>query len=771
MTHRSIPTFLLLIITAITAAVTGPAAASTTTDPFRGISHVIVPQRRAFPMGHIGHAVLIDAVRAEVEIRDRTARTTLEIDLRNPGARRIEAILLLPVPGESAVSNFMFEGSQLQPTARLLPADEARFQYDEIVRRVKDPALLEFAGYNLIRSSVFPIEAHGTQQIRLTYEHLLDGDGPRVDYVLPRSESLELTTNWSIRATVRSNSAIATVYSPSHEIQVTRMAPEHLTAQLRRPASPQPGAFRLSFLLQKEDVTASLYAYPDSSIGGGYFLLMAGLPARLSDRADRQSREVTIVIDRSGSMAGEKMDQVRAAALQIIEGLEDGEAFNIIDYATTVERFRPSPVVKSTDVMLDARAYLAQIRPTGGTNIHGALATALEQPHDSGRLPIVLFLTDGLPTVGETAEHVIADLVQNHNPHERRVFTFGVGNDVNVPLLDRVADLWGATATYALPGEDVELAVASVYKRLFGPVLAGVDLRTVDVHGVEVTSRVREMIPQRLPDLFEDDQLIVFGQYRASDDRLNFELTGDFLGTERRFRFSFDLDQASTGNAFVPRLWASRRIAYLVDQIRQLGAQSGSNSLIHDPSIVNDPRYRELTDEIVRLSTQFGILTEYTAFLATEGTNFARWDDVVAKCGLVLNERAVQTRSGQAAVNQGMNFNRQKMTKQVDYFNNYWNADLEQVEITTVQHVCDRSFFKRGSQWIDGRLVAGTDVSEPDRIVDFGSEAHLALVDRFVEEGRQGVLSLRGNILLRLDGETVLVRNQAPDAPVPTEQP
>ena len=176
-------------------------------------------------------------------------------------------------------------------------------------------------------------------------------------------------------------------------------------------------------------------------------------------------REVTLVIDRSGSMAGPKMDQVRAAALQVIEGLADGESFNIIDYATTVERFATKPVVKNRETVLKARRYLANLRPTGGTNIHDALVEALGQPATKGALPIVLFLTDGLPTIGNTSEVAIRTVVQKGNPHKRRLFTFGVGADVNVPLLDRVAETTRATATYVLPKEDVEVKVGRVFQK------------------------------------------------------------------------------------------------------------------------------------------------------------------------------------------------------------------------------------------------------------------------------------------------------------------
>ncbi len=216
----------------------------------------------------------------------------------------------------------------------------------------------------------------------------------------------------------------------------------------------------------------------------------------------------------------------------------------------------------------------------------------------------------------------------------------------------------------------------------------------------------------------------------------------------------------------MPRLWASRRIAYLVDQIRQAGAASGAAPHVANAPIFDDPRYRELAEEILRLSTEFGILTEYTAFLATEGTNLSDWSSLQATCNSILDGRAVQERWGMGAVNQGVNFNEQKVQSKVNYQNAFVDEKLNRVEIASVQQVCDRAFFKRGAQWIDSQLVTATaahsEAIEPDETIEFGSAAHLAVLHRLIEQNRQGVLSLSGDIMLRFDGRNILIRNTTP---------
>ena len=737
--------------------VLGASAGAQGHEPLLHARHVVLPQRRSFTVRRADEPIRIERVRARVKILEQAAETTLQVDLFNPGRARAEAVLLLPVPDGAAVGSFLFAGSAREPTARLMEKREARRIYDDIVRQVRDPALLEFAGYNLVQTSVFPVEPQGRQSVRLTYTHLLSVSDNRVDYLLPRSEALDVEAPWEVEVEIHDKAPIGTVYSPSHEVVIRRHNERQVTLSVKDDARRAPGPFRLSFLREKNGLQASLFAYPDPKVGGGYFLLRAGAPGKLPPEAQRLKREVTLVLDRSGSMAGPKLDQVRAAALQVIEGLNDGELFNVIDYSTTVATFAPAPVARDGESVRKARAYLDGLRPIGGTNIHDALVEALRQPPRDGFLPIVLFLTDGLPTIGQTSEAAIREAVEKGNAHKRRVFAFGVGHDVNAPLLDRVAEATRAVSAYVDPAEDVEVKVADVFKRLYGPVLAGPKVTTIDAKGAVATDRVREPIPATLPDLFEGDQLVLLGQYKG-DDPLRFLLEGDYLGDAKRFEFQFDLSRATTRNVFVARLWASRRITFLIDQIRQAGGLD-EGPRVAGRSPADDPRFRELVEEILRLSTEFGILSEYTAFLATEGTDLNDWRALSLACGLELDGKAVRTRWGEGAVARSKDLNMKKQQRQLDYFNGYLDAKSNRVEITDVQQVCDRALFKRGSTWIDGNVVAAKVKVEADEVVAFGTPAFDKLLDELIAEGRPGVIAFKGEILLRLKGRNILVKN------------
>ncbi len=720
-------------------------------------ANVIIPQRSvvATVRQQPDSMVRIERVEATVTIVEQVATTTLDVALKNPTNRRLEAEVILPVPDGAAVRGFDFQGSGNEPSAELLPKEEARRIYDSIVAKIRDPALLEFIDYSLIRSSVFPVEAYGTQKVRLTYEHVCEADGDRIDYVLPRSESLDYKVPWDIQVSVKSRRAVATAYSPSHTVDKRITGGGHrVRVDLTKGVDVEPGPFRLSLLLSEgEGVAATLLAYPDPKVGGGYFLLLAGVPDKPAGERTQIKREVTLVLDRSGSMNGEKLEQVREAALQIIAGLEPEESFNLIVYNEAVDVFSTRPVVKNESNVAAAREYLEGVLARGGTNIHDALVEALRQKPTKERLPIVLFLTDGRPTVGETNEKAIREAVKAANKYDKRIFTFGVGYDVNSPLVESIACETRATATFVLPKEDVELKVAGMFKQLSGPILAEPELAVLDADGEPAAGRTRDVIPTRLPDVFQGDQLVLLGQY-VGERPLRFRLTGNYLGRKRTFKFDFRLDKATTRNAFVPRLWAQRKIGALVDAVRSSGA---------DPSAVAagrvDPKIKELVDEVVRLSTEFGVLTEYTAFLAREGTDLSRREQVVAEAWRNFDTRARQTRVGQGSVNQELNMAVQRSAAQLNVRNTYWDANMDRVQISSVQQVADQAFYRRGNRWIDSRVVGQGDQAEPQRVIEFGSDEFFELARRLASDNRQGSIMMRGEVMLVVDGQRVLVRN------------
>jgi Ca-activated chloride channel family protein len=737
-----------------TCAASLPALAQPGID--RTVQTVLIPiGSRQRP--EIASPITLNAVSARIEIRDQIAMTTLELSLANPASTQQEAQLLLPVPDGVVVRSLHYDGVGPEPKAEILDKAQARAIYDAIVRSMRDPALVEFFGSGVIKVSAFPIPPGKTQKLSLTYEQVLTQDAGRVDFTLPRSQSLAVAgTTWTISASIRDARGVASVYSTSHDIATTRIDSNHIDVALKDPAAAQSGSIRLSYVVQlgaSNGPVVTMSAYPDPSLspGGGFFMLMVSPPANLPPASARQQREVTIVVDRSGSMRGDKIKQALAAATQVVNGLADGERFNIIDYSDSIASFAPSPMVKDARTTKEALTYINAIQANGGTNIHDALMEALTPQAADGTLPMVLFLTDGLATVGVTNEVLIRDAVKKTNTHGRRIFGFGVGLDVNTPLLSNISAGSRGATTFVLPDQDVEVAVSQVFRRLAGPVLASPTLRAVGKDGEPQPNLVRDTHPRELPDLFEGDQLVVLGQY-IGDHPPAFTLEGSFLGKTRTFNVGADIASASVSprNAHVPRLWALRKVAALVDEIRQAGASGG----------VADGRMKELTDEIVRLSKQYGILTEYTSFLAKEDTPMP----TQAAAGLMLRDSfdaRGPARAGPGSMNQEENVMKSQRSLSASAAGkSYLNERLERVEITTVNQIADLTFFKRpNNRWVDARLLDQEDKA-PDQTIAFASPEYDALVDQLIKEGRQAALAQRGEIYLQVANKRVLV--QAP---------
>lgn len=704
--------------------------------------------------------VHINEVTTNVVIKDQHASTTLDLTLHNPSNFPQEARLVIPVPDGVTVRSMEWDGVGPEPTARVLPRDEARSIYDSIVRSMRDPALMEFVGYNLVQSSVFPLQPGASQHLKMTYEQVLVADGQRIDYVLPRSDAAATgDTKWTVNLTLESKQPILTVYSPSHELETKREGPGRVVVKIAGANNAQiaRGAFRVSYLCEKPDtadLAASFFAYPDPSLGdgkGGYFLLLAAPPATQT-KEERVAREVIIVLDRSGSMRGEKIEQAKAAATQVVNGLSDGEFFNIIDYSDAINSFSSAPVKKDKESAAKAAAYIARLEAQGGTNIHDAILEAL-RVKPTAPMPIVLFLTDGLPTVGERNEVKIREAAKKGNEFKRRIFTFGVGFDVNAPLLSHMAGASRAASTVVLPSEDFEVKVSQVFRRLKGPQLAFPKLVQSDT----AKTKLREFLPRDLPDVFEGDQILILGQYNGVEP-VDVRLTGDHASGTRDYTVRFDPTSATTRNGHVPRLWASAKIAMLIDEIRQAGSEGG----------VGDSRMKELTDEIVALSTKWGVLTEYTAFLATEGAERVPGQQLHGFIGGATREtllrRAVESRTGSGGVSQQANIQNladaaaPAASKAVAWK----DADMQTVNVDEKLLYCNgQTLYRRQNRWVDALLLA-KETEKPDREVEFGTDAYFKLADALAAEGRQNLLAQEGEILVLCQGERVLVKGPTP---------
>jgi Ca-activated chloride channel family protein len=737
---------------------------------------VIVPQVARHHS--IRHApVYVSSVDANVKINDQVATTSITMAMTNPGGSQAEAQVVIPVPEGVAVRSIQYDGVGNEPNAELLPREKAREIYDAIVRSMRDPALVEFVGYNLIKTSAFPIAPGATQKITITYEQIVPANTGRVEYTLPRAQADTVSAApWTINVEVNSSRPIALLHSSSHAINVEK--PSANRCVVRVPQGQGSGAFRLTYAAEPTDpneLAYSLLTYPDALLnqaatvkpgenaitttpaatGGGYFMLVVAPPANVRN-TEQRARELVLVLDRSGSMRGEKWNQAQAAAIQVIHGLNEGELFNIIDYSDSIASYAAAPVVKDSKTAKDAREYIQGLAPSGGTNIHDALLEAVRPAPSTGALPMVLFLTDGLPTIGERNEARIREAVKAANTSNRRIFTFGVGHDVNFPLISSIATASRGTTTVVDPSEDVEMKVSQVFNRLTGPLVTEPVLSAANADGEVSTRLIRELMPPTLPDVFEGDQIIVLGQY-VGNEAFKVRISGNFAGKERTWEIPVDPAAASLRNGFVPRLWANRKVGLLADQARQMQA---------DPSInTNDPRLKEIVEEIVALSTRFGVLSEYTAFLAREDSapNF--------DLGVAMREAednigrmAGGMRSGKAGAAQQIDQERKQMASVAPAAAPVWrDLDNNEVRTANVTNLGANTYFKRGNVWIDSRVMLENqnavmaEAPKPDQTIAFGSPEYAELANILAQRDEQAMLAQEGDILLKLDDRVILV--------------
>jgi Ca-activated chloride channel family protein len=540
-------------------------------------------------------------VRITVDAERRVAQVEVEEEFRNRSGLLMEGDYLYPIAPGAVFTNFSLFAGDRELRGEVLPAERARAIYEEIVRRKKDPALIELMGHGVLRARVFPIEPGATRRVVLRYTQTLSKEGdllrlryPRIVAALPgdlretapadprRLERFPFT----LRITVIGADRFGTPYSPTHAIEVREIGRGELEIVHRGDGRARD--FELFLPLREPDVGASLVAH---AIDGepGYFMLLITPPAPGAEL--EIPRDVTLVLDVSGSMSGDKLEQARAALDQLLAGLRPEDRFRLITFSSVVRAFRRDFVPADREAVRAARERLARVRTEGSTNIMDALDEALEPETVEGRLSIVVFLTDGKPTVGVTEPERIAETVARLRDGER-VFAFGVGYDVNTYLLDRLAEGGRGAVAYVRPDEDVEAAVSSLTRKIAHPALS--DLRIV-----RAPAELEDYYPNPLPDLFYGDELVLFGRYRG-DGRGELVLEGTRAGRRERFTYRVELPQLQSANEFIPRLWAARKAGALTAQIR-----------LHGP----DP---ELVEEIRQLGLRYGILTEYTSYLVEE---------------------------------------------------------------------------------------------------------------------------------------------------------
>jgi Ca-activated chloride channel family protein len=715
-----------------------------------GDGFIVIEHPIYVPPTHFAFAPLeVTSHQVNVKIDGQVAITSIDQEFYNPNDQRLEGFYMFPVPNGAHIDKFSMEIGGKSVDAELLSADKARGIYEDIVRKMRDPALLEYAGRDLFKVRIFPIEPRSRKPIKISYTELLRSDAGTVTYLYPLSTekfSARPIKNLSVKIELKSAEPLASIYSPSHKVEIKRDGANRAVIGYESKDEKPDTDFQLVYSSDTRDVGLRLITYkPDSD--DGYFLLLAA--PTVSNETKPAAKDVVFVVDTSGSMAGAKLQQAQKAVRFCVENLNADDRFEIVRFSTEAEPLFRELVSADSDHRKRANGFIDEFKPIGGTAIADALQSALKvRPDKSDRPFVVIFLTDGLPTVGtRSPEEIVANIRKASGV---RTFSFGIGSDVNTQLLDQIAEGTRAFSQYVLANEDLELKVSNFYTRIKEPALTNLRL---DLSGGVHTSK---MYPADLPDLFKGDQLVVAGRYSGAGD-VEAKLTGNVGGREQTFTYKLHFDDRKTSDDYVPRLWATRRVGFLLDEIR-----------IHGETT-------ELRDETTELARKYGIVTPYTAYLIVEDEDRRRVPMADRSMQNMSADTATRSevakawtgfkdkKDGEDGVANARSQNAFKFAQQAPASIASGSSEslrgfaaaapagtpaAARLSEYTQQSrfVNGRAFFQNGKQWIDSSAQNNTGKRQR---VQFNSEEYFNLLTKHPEAGPW--LALGQNVVLALD--------------------
>jgi len=704
------------------------------------------PPIREIPPAALPRSLPVKSIKIDTRISSQVATTHVEQVFRNDTNFTLEGTYFFPIPEAASISEFaIWEGNQ-RLVGEVRSREEARRIYDEIVRRQRDPGLLEYAGKDLFQASIFPILPHSDKKLEITYTQVVRAEGGTVSYRYPLGTGRQATQIGTVagRVEVESREPLRNVYSPTHTIDVKRHNDRRSLVSFENDGK-EPQDFQLFYTISKEDFGLTLLTHREPG-KDGYFLLMISPKDDWSEQ-EYSAKDVVFVVDTSGSMAQEgKMEKARSALLYGVSILRPQDRFNVISFAGEEHLMETGLIPADEKGRQRGAAFVKGLKPVGGTNINQSLLASLRQFSDADRdrPKILVFMTDGLPTVDETNVSRIIDNVRKAGKPGVRLFTFGVGYDVNTTLLDKLAAENGGVADYVEPKEDLEVKVSNFFTKVNYPVLT--DLQ-IDMGG----ARTDLIYPRGIPDLFRGSQVTLIGRYSNAFnlEAVSLRLNGKASGQSRTYTYdklSFPL--RTDANDYLPRLWATRRVGWLMEQVRSNGEQ------------------KELRDEIVDLGTRYGIVTPYTSYLALEegavSTNMAPPPGRGAPTGGAMRRTMTIRPPKEAPANaplsttttggDAVQLSRQSREQQdASKLKDDTRADA-------VRRAAGKTFYLIDDVWTDSEFKSETGL--PETVVSFGSDEYFALLKRYPK--LSSYFSLAERVLVVFEGRVYRVNAAAP---------
>ncbi len=679
------------------------------------------PIPRPIPLPNV---LPVKSINIDVKIEGQVATTHVEQVFRNDTPHTLEGTYFFPIPETASIVEFSIWENGKKLVGEVRTREEARRIYDDIVRRQKDPGLLEYAGKDLFQASIFPIPGNSDKKLELTYSQVLKAESGTVAYKYPLGTGRNVWRQPNIldesvrqpvpgqkfgmvsgRVQISAKEALRNIYSPSHKIDVSTKSER--TATVSFETSDSDSDFQLFYGLSNEDFGMTLLTHREPG-KDGYFLLMLSPRDSVSER-ELVNKDIVFVLDTSGSMADEgKIEKAKNALLFGVRTLRDGDRFNIINFAGEEHLMERGLIAADAAGKRRGEEFVKNLRPTGGTNINDSMIAAMKQFSRGDRPKMMVFMTDGNPTVGVTdAEKIVVNLKSAQDKDvDVRIFPFGFGYDVNTVLLDRIGTENNGISDYVQPKEDLEVKVSNFFARVSSPVLSDIELDLGDLQADMV-------YPRKITDLFKGMQVAMIGRYRNSSDLRNISvlLRGKTGREARSFSFTgLDFPERNSDNEFLPRLWASRRVGWLIEEIRRNGET------------------KELRDEVTELGTRYGIVTPYTSYLAVDGTvaNAPRDSERQRRIASAAPAKT-EARSGAGAVQFSIQQN--AMKENIALAEDKKKDANERILVqnsATNQFVGAKNFFNQSNVWVDADYQANTRL--PETNVKFASDEYFDLI-------------------------------------------
>lgn len=650
-----------------------------------------------------------------VTIENQIARVHIDQIFHNPNDFDVEGTYIFPVPTDATLSTFSMYVDGEELTGEIYEQEEARQIYEDTVRQLIDPALLEYLGQGMFQATIYPIEANSDKRVEIDYTQLLEKTGDALHYIYPlnterfSSENLESVT---ISVDITTNQPIKNLYSPTHTIATSKTDEYHATASYEETNILPKNDFELIISESKDDIDLHITTYKETD-KDGYFLLLAA-PKVEYTTTEILPKEVILVLDNSGSMWGEKFTQAKEALNYVLNNLNSADKFNIIIFSDSSIKFKDELVSANSANITEALEFVDETGTLGGTNINQSLLDALEMFSESSNSQTILFLTDGEATVGETETTDILNNTETNNPEKVRLFVFGVGYDVNTHLLDQLSGNSKALSTYVDEDENIESKVSTLYDKISHPVLKDLDLKFTSGLGEY------DLYPVTLPDLFKDSQLVVFGRYQNTQNSV-VTLEGYFQGQKRTFTIETDFPEENLDHEYLPILWANRKIGYLLDQIRLHGE--------------ND----ELINQIISISKKFGIITEYTSFLIQTDVPpmINDWEmEAPMLFQDALNEADFDAPTGSKAFDAG------QTTQNLMYKESLGETSMDDETAGAVQNVGAKTFYLKEDTWTDNDFTNKNELIQQQ----FGTNEYFDFVAE--HENLSDALALGKNVII-----------------------